>query len=47
MSFLQALADRPVLWILALVAVQRLSELWLARTNAQRLIAHGGRELRG
>jgi methyltransferase len=44
-SFLQALADRPVLWILALVAVQRLSELWLARTNAQRLIAHGGREV--
>ena len=45
MSPIQALADRPVLWILALVAVQRLGELWLARTNAERLIAHGAREV--
>jgi len=44
-SPIQALADRPVLWILALVAVQRLGELWLARTNAERLIAHGAREV--
>ncbi|HEX4179925.1 MAG TPA: isoprenylcysteine carboxylmethyltransferase family protein [Caulobacteraceae bacterium] len=45
MTLLQALADRPVLWIVALVAVQRLSELWLARANARRLIAHGAREV--
>ena len=45
MSTLQAMADRPVLWILALVAVQRVSELWLARSNAQRLLANGAREV--
>jgi methyltransferase len=35
----------PVLWILALVAVQRLSELVLAESNTQRLLAEGGREV--
>jgi methyltransferase len=43
-SALSALADRPVLWIAALVALQRLSELWLARANARRLLAHGAKE---
>jgi methyltransferase len=39
------LAEYPVLWILALVAIQRLSELWLAETNTRRLKAHGAREV--
>ncbi|HXQ09686.1 MAG TPA: isoprenylcysteine carboxylmethyltransferase family protein [Caulobacteraceae bacterium] len=35
----------PVLWILALVAGQRLSELMLAEQNTRRLLAEGGREV--
>jgi methyltransferase len=42
---LEAFAARPVLWIAALVALQRLSELWLARANTRRLLAHGAREI--
>jgi methyltransferase len=39
------LADRPVLWIVALVALQRLSELWLASANTRRLKAAGAVEV--
>ena len=42
---LEGWADHSVLWIIALVAVQRLSELWLARMNTRRLLAHGAREI--
>ena len=35
----------PVLWILALVAGQRLGELVLAERNTRRLLAEGGREV--
>ena len=45
MSLLAAIGQRPVLWILALVAIQRLSELWLANANTRRLLAHGAREI--
>lgn len=39
------LVERPVLWVLALVAIQRLSELWLARRNTTRLLAAGAKEV--
>ena len=39
------IAERPVLWILALVAIQRASELWLAGVNTRRLKARGAREV--
>jgi methyltransferase len=39
------LAARPVLWILALVALQRVSELWLASANTRRLKARGAQEV--
>jgi methyltransferase len=45
MTLAAALAARPILWILALVAAQRLSELWLAEANTRRLKAHGAREI--
>ena len=35
----------PVLWILSLVAAQRLGELMLAERNTRRLLAEGGREV--
>ncbi len=44
-TWLDAIADRPVVWIVALVAVQRLSELWLAEVNTRRLRAAGAREV--
>jgi len=44
-TWLDDLAARPVVWILALVAVQRMSELWLAETNTRRLRAAGAREV--
>jgi methyltransferase len=44
-TWLDALVARPVVWILALVAVQRLSELWLAESNTRRLLAAGAREV--
>lgn len=34
----------PLVWILGLVAAQRLGELWLANRNTRRLLARGGRE---
>jgi methyltransferase len=40
-----ALPHSPVLWILALVAAQRLGELTLASANTRRLLAEGGREV--
>ena len=43
--WLDALADRPVLWIAGLVITQRLSELWLAEHNTKRLLARGAREV--
>ena len=43
--YLVAITDRPVVWILALVALQRLSELWLAETNTRRLLTAGAREV--
>ncbi|HEX4182237.1 MAG TPA: isoprenylcysteine carboxylmethyltransferase family protein [Caulobacteraceae bacterium] len=45
MTLAAALAARPILWILALVAAQRLSELWLAEANTRQLKAHGAREV--
>lgn len=42
---LAALAARPILWVLALVAAQRLSELWLAESNTRQLKARGAREV--
>ena len=44
-TWLDTMAGRPVLWILALVAIQRLSELWLAEANTRRLRAVGAREV--
>ncbi|MGZ8996357.1 MAG: isoprenylcysteine carboxyl methyltransferase family protein [Rhodospirillales bacterium] len=41
---LAQLARSPLAWILAFVIVQRLGELALARGNARRLLAQGGRE---
>jgi methyltransferase len=35
----------PMVWILALVVVQRLAELVLAARNTRRLLARGGREV--
>lgn len=35
----------PLIWVLALVAAQRLAELGLARRNTARLLARGGREI--
>jgi methyltransferase len=35
----------PLVWILALVVVQRLAELVLAARNTRRLLARGGREV--
>ena len=35
----------PLFWILGLVAVQRLAELALARSNTRRLLARGAREV--
>lgn len=37
----------PLVWILGLVAAQRLGELWLADRNTRRLLARGGREAGG
>ena len=39
------LAASPLAWILALVVIQRLGELALARANTRRLLAQGGREV--
>ncbi|HSO43572.1 MAG TPA: hypothetical protein VLR47_12180, partial [Rhodospirillales bacterium] len=39
------LAASPLAWILALVVIQRLGELGLARGNTRRLLAQGGREV--
>ena len=39
--FLQA----PVAWVVALVALQRLAEMAVARRNTARLLARGGREI--
>lgn len=35
----------PLIWILALVVIQRLAELALASRNTRRLLARGGREI--
>jgi methyltransferase len=35
----------PLVWILALVVIQRLAELVLAARNTRRLLARGGREI--
>jgi methyltransferase len=40
-----ALIASPLIWILALVALQRLGELVLSRRNTRRLLAQGGREV--
>jgi methyltransferase len=37
--------NTPLVWVLALVALQRLAELVLATTNTRRLLARGGREI--
>ena len=42
---LAQLARSPVVWIVALVALQRLGELILANRNTARLLARGGREV--
>ncbi len=39
------LSPPPLVWILALVAIQRLIELAIARRNTVRLLARGGREV--
>jgi methyltransferase len=39
------LAASPLAWILALVVIQRLGELALARANTRRLLAQGGQEV--
>jgi methyltransferase len=39
------LAASPLAWILALVVIQRLGELALARANTRRLLAQGAREV--
>ena len=41
---LAALASAPLVWILALVALQRLGEIALSHRNTRRLLARGGRE---
>ncbi len=38
-------APTPLIWILALVIVQRLGELVVARRNTERLLTEGGREI--
>jgi methyltransferase len=38
-------AARPLVWILALVVLQRLAELAIASRNTRRLLARGGREI--
>jgi methyltransferase len=40
-----ALLHRPLVWILGLVAAQRLAELALAASNTRRLLARGAREV--
>lgn len=45
MSGIAALATSPVVWVVALVAAQRLGELFLASANTRRLLAEGGREV--
>jgi methyltransferase len=40
-----SLLSKPLVWLLALVAVQRLAELVLASANTRRLLARGGREV--
>jgi methyltransferase len=40
-----ALLHSPLVWILSLVAAQRLVELMLAAANTRRLLARGGREV--
>lgn len=42
---LAPLLRSPLAWILAVVIVQRLGELALARANTRRLLARGGREV--
>jgi len=37
--------NTPLVWVLALVAAQRLAELALAAANTRRLLARGGREV--
>jgi methyltransferase len=37
--------ERPLVWILGLVVIQRLVELALASSNTRRLLARGGREV--
>jgi methyltransferase len=37
--------NTPLIWVLALVAVQRLAELVLASANTRRLLARGAREV--
>jgi methyltransferase len=37
--------NTPLVWVLALVAAQRLAELALASANTRRLLARGGREV--
>ncbi len=39
------LAQSPLVWVLALVALQRLIELAVAGANTRRLLAQGGREV--
>ena len=40
-----ALISTPLIWILALVALQRLGELVLSQRNTRQLLAQGGREV--
>ena len=40
-----ALLERPLVWILGLVVIQRLVELVVASSNTRRLLARGGREV--
>ncbi len=40
-----SLLAKPLVWLLALVALQRLAELVLASANTRRLLARGGREV--
>jgi methyltransferase len=40
-----SLLAKPLVWLLALVAVQRLAELVLASVNTRRLLARGAREI--
>jgi methyltransferase len=41
----QAIMSRPLIWILALVVIQRLAELVVVARNTRRLLARGGREV--